>query len=172
MRSQRVRHDLVSEQQHGKMSPCQARSPYTSIFFHERINSFRLKIFKPNVCVCVCVCVCALVAQSCPTLWGTIDCSPPHSSVHWISQTRILEWVSISSSRGSSWPRDWTCVAWDTCIGRWIFYHYSTCVCVSCSVMSDSLQPHRLLPTRPLCPWVSRGKNTGVGFYFLLQKEL
>ena len=33
----------------------------------------------------------------------------------------MLEWVAISSSRGSSWPRDWT---WISCIGRWIFYHW------------------------------------------------
>ena len=38
----------------------------------------------------------------------------------------------------------------------------SVCVCVSCLVMSDSLQPHRLKPTMPLCPWDSPGKNTGV----------
>ena len=37
-----------------------------------------------------------------------MDCSPPGSSVHGISQARILEWVAISSSRGSSWPRDGT----------------------------------------------------------------
>ena len=37
-----------------------------------------------------------------------------------ISQARKLEWVAISSSRGSSWPRDWTCIS---CIGRWILYH-------------------------------------------------
>ena len=35
-----------------------------------------------------------------------MDCSPPGSSVHGISQARILEWVAISFSRGSSWPRD------------------------------------------------------------------
>ena len=37
-----------------------------------------------------------------------MDCSPPGSSVHGISQTRTLEWVAISFSRGSSQPRDWT----------------------------------------------------------------
>ena len=37
------------------------------------------------------------------------------------------------------------------------------------SVMSESLQPHRLLPTRFLCPWDYPGKNTGVGCHFLLQ---
>ena len=46
------------------------------------------------------------------------------------------------------------------------------CVCVICLVVSDSLQPHRPQPTRPLCPWDSPGKNTGVGCHFLLQKKL
>ena len=39
----------------------------------------------------------------------------------------------------------------------------------SCSVMSDSLQPHGLQPTRLLCPWDFPGKNTGVGCHFLFQ---
>ena len=42
------------------------------------------------------------VAQSCLTLCETVDCSPPGSSVHGILQARILEWVVISFSRGSS----------------------------------------------------------------------
>ena len=46
--------------------------------------------------------------QSCPTLEDPMDCSPPGSSVHGILQARILEWVAMLSSRGSSWPRDWT----------------------------------------------------------------
>ena len=54
------------------------------------------------VCVCVCVCVCVLVAQSCLTLCNPMDYSPKDSSVHGISQARILEWVAISFSRGSS----------------------------------------------------------------------
>ena len=47
-------------------------------------------------------------AQSCPTLCDPTDYSPPVSTVHVISQARILEWLAISFSRGSSWPRDWT----------------------------------------------------------------
>ena len=43
------------------------------------------------------------VAQSCPTLCDPVDCSPPGSSVHGILQARILEWVALSFSRGSSW---------------------------------------------------------------------
>ena len=46
------------------------------------------------------------VAQSCPTLWDNVNCSPPGSSVHGILQARILKRVSISFSRGYSWPRD------------------------------------------------------------------
>ena len=53
------------------------------------------------VCVCerVCVYVCGLVAQSCPTLCNSMDCSPPGSSVYGISQARILQWVSFPSPR-------------------------------------------------------------------------
>ena len=47
-----------------------------------------------------------LVSQSCPTLCDPMDCSPPGSSVHGILQARILEWVAIPFSRGSSQPRD------------------------------------------------------------------
>ena len=43
-----------------------------------------------------------LVTQSCLTLYDPMDCSPPGSSVHRILQARILEWVAISFSRGSS----------------------------------------------------------------------
>ena len=59
----------------------------------------------PVVCVCVCVCV-RVRAQSCLTHCDPMDCSPPGSSVHGTLQARILEWVAISSSRGSSPPRD------------------------------------------------------------------
>ena len=51
------------------------------------------------------------VAQSCPTLCNPMDCSLPGSSVHGIFQARVLEWVAIAFSRGSSWPRDWTRVS-------------------------------------------------------------
>ena len=51
------------------------------------------------------------LTQSCPTLCNPVDCSPPRSSVHGIFQARVLEWVSISFSRGSSRPRDRTRVS-------------------------------------------------------------
>ena len=46
-----------------------------------------------------------MCAQSCLTLCNPMNCSPPGSSVHGILQARILEWVAISFSRGSSQPR-------------------------------------------------------------------
>ena len=49
------------------------------------------------------LCICA---QLCPPLCTHRDCSPPDSSVHGIFQARILEWLAISYSRGSSLPRD------------------------------------------------------------------
>ena len=65
---------------------------------------------------------CCLVAQSCPTLCDPMDCSPLGSSVHGISQARILEWVAICFSRGSSPPRDRT---WVSCItGQFFFFFF------------------------------------------------
>ena len=51
------------------------------------------------------------VAQSCPILCNPMDCSLRASSVHGIFQARILEWVAISFSKRSSWPRDQTWVS-------------------------------------------------------------
>ena len=51
------------------------------------------------------VCVCT-GAQSCLTLCNAMDCSLPASSVHWILQARILQWVAIPLSRESSQPKD------------------------------------------------------------------
>ena len=68
------------------------------------LNSFRM---ETGWCVCVCVCVCV-----CTQLWLTLcnpmDCSTPVFSLHGISQARILEWVAIPFSRGSSRSRDRT----------------------------------------------------------------
>ena len=49
----------------------------------------------------------------------SLDCSPPGSSVHGILQARILEWVAVPSSQGSSRPRDRTHISYVSCIGRW-----------------------------------------------------
>ena len=65
-------------------------------------------------------------AQSHATLCHPMDCSPPGSSVHGISQARILEWVAISSSRRSYGYRDQIHVSCSSCTGRQILYHWAT----------------------------------------------
>ena len=77
-------------------------------------------------CFLTTPCRCFLVAKSRLTLCDPTDCSPPSSSVHGILQARILERVAISSSRGSSWPRDWTWVSCISCTGKQIPYHFVT----------------------------------------------
>ena len=67
-----------------------------------------------NICKIYKICdiaLCVLVTQSCLILCDLMECSQPGSSVHGILQARILEWLAIPFSRGSFWPRDWTCVS-------------------------------------------------------------
>ena len=69
-----------------------------------------------HACVCVCVCVC-VHAQSCPILCNPKNCSPPGSPVHGFSkQTTGMH--AISSSKGSSQPRDWAHISY---LGRQFF---------------------------------------------------
>ena len=70
------------------------------------------------------VCVGAKSLELCLTLCNPMDWSPPGSPVHGVLQARILEWVAVPSSRGSSWPRDWTRISYVSCIGRWVLYHW------------------------------------------------
>ena len=74
-----------------------------------------IKKLRDTYTMSYCMHVC-LVAWPQPTLCDPMDCSPPDSSVHGIFQARILEWVAISSSRVSSWPRDQTRISWVSCI--------------------------------------------------------
>ena len=140
-----------------------------------------------------------LSSQSCLTLCDPMDCSLPGSSVHGILQARILKWIAIPFSRGSSRPRDWIHVSWMAgrfftiwanretgyspkelinlrigiqryfCLNKNITYSAVDKIVHVHSVVSDSLWPHGVLTTRFLCPWESPGKNTGVGCHFLLQ---
>ena len=73
------------------------------------------------------------VAKLCLALWDPVDYSPPGSSVHGISQARILEWVAISFSKASSQPRDQTRVS---SIGRHVLYHWATRE-ASCFIYTD-----------------------------------
>ena len=87
-----------------------------------------------------------LVAQSCPTLCDPMDYSPRGSSVRGVLQARVLEWVAIPFSRGSSQLRDQTQFS---CTGRQILYRVSQCL---------------------IKPWNSPGKNTGMDNHLLLQR--
>ena len=79
-------------------------------------------------CMTVCVHVCAKSLQLCPTLGSSIDCDQPYwpgISVHGILQARMLKWVAMPFSRGSSHallqgirPRDWTNISSVSCTGR------------------------------------------------------
>ena len=80
-----------------------------------------------------------------------MDCSLPGSSLHGIFQARTLEGVAISSSRGSSRPRDQTCVS---CIGREVLDHWATwevwrtlCCCCSVAQLSPTLRDSMDCPT-------------------------
>ena len=81
--------------------------------------------------------------EGCPTL-------PSAQPFLRVSEHRIVMWRCLCIPRLNKLHSPWLC-------------HYC------CSVVSDSLQPHGLQPTRLLCPWDSPGKNTGVGGHFLLQ---
>ena len=66
--------------------------------------------------------MCAKLLQLCLTLCSLMDCSLPGSSVHGILQAIIMEWVAISFSRGSSQPRNQTCVSYISYTGRQVLY--------------------------------------------------
>ena len=88
-------------------------------------------------CLCCAVdCCCCLVPQSCPTLCHPMDHGLPGSSVHKILQARILEWVAISSSRGSSQPEHGTHVS---CIGRRILGSTLTVLLMASSIRKTHL---------------------------------
>ena len=88
------------------------------IFFNmfSNRNSYSYLVFTVRQSLGQCH-VCAKLLQSCLTLCDSTDCSPPGFSVHRILQARILEWVAVSFSRGSSQPGDWSYVSYISCIG-------------------------------------------------------
>ena len=113
------------------------------------------------------MCACSVI-QLCPTLCDPMDCSPPGSSVHGIFQARILEWVAIPFSRGSSWPRNQTWVSWVSCIGMWILYHCATwetqLVTIKSAMEETELVYSVLWCWRRLLkvPWTARRSNQSI----------
>ena len=69
-----------------------------------------------------CCAVLYLVARSCSTLCNPVAYGPTDSSVHGTLQARILEWVVMPSSKGSSQPTDQTCISSASCTSRRVLY--------------------------------------------------
>ena len=69
---------------------------------------------------------CLLSGSLLSALCDPMDCSLPGSPVHGLLQVRILEWIAISYSRESSWPRDRTHTSCVPCTDRWLLYHWAT----------------------------------------------
>ena len=79
----------------------------------------------------------AKLLQACSTQSNPMNCNPPGSSVHGILQARILEWVTISSSRGSSQPSDQTHISCTE--GRIFTTSIIWKACYMCLILSNSL---------------------------------
>ena len=85
--------------------------------FHTHLASSH--VFQSAVIIQLQIHMCAWSLQSCPIQCIPMDCSPPGFSVHGILQARILEWVVLSSSRRSSWPRGQTFIPSLLCVLNW-----------------------------------------------------
>ena len=129
------------------------------------------------------------VAQSCPALRDPMDHSPPDSSIHGIFQARVLECGAIVFSRpnpseadnlipdNSNWTKGQNVTSSSLepipehiCGKQGLGKHPAGVASVqfSCLVVSNSLRPHGLQPTRLLHPWDFPGKSTGVACHCLL----
>ena len=114
--------------------PLSSSSSLTFIIIFYSSHSSGARYYPILVLICIsliisdaehlftCSLLVCLVAQSCLTLCDPLDCSPPGSSVHGIFQIRLLEWVAISFSGGSSEPRDWPCIS---CMKGGLFTHWA-----------------------------------------------
>ena len=106
----RVGQGLVTKQQ-------QQQNPRSS-FYRWANWGLEKKVTFPGA-----ACVHAKLLQSCPTLCDPMDCSPPGSPVHGILRARILEWVAMPSSRGSSQRTDRTWRSCVFCTGSRVLYY-------------------------------------------------
>ena len=92
-----------------------------------------------------------LCVVSCVQLCDPLDCNPPGSSIHGIFQARILEQVAISSSRGSSRPRDWIRVSWLTIKEYIKESHHLRLSFQLHNVLLNTLEKHILEGFGPFC---------------------
>ena len=147
MGSQRVRHDLATEQQQCKdrRKEGSVMKKYIKKYFYLSFIGHNFKVcweviletklpFSKKAVTLLCrqfgrneMYFACSVAQSYPTLCDPMDYRPPGLSVHGIlSMAKILEWVAISCSKGSSRPRGRTCVSFVSFIDRQILYLFAT----------------------------------------------
>ena len=131
-------------------------------------SNYSLKVF-PDSSMCVRVLRCLVLSDS---FWPR-GLQPAGSSVWMILQARILEWALFpplddlpdAGTEPASPEAPASAGEFFTTRATW-----ETLVCAVASVVTDSLQPYGLSPTRLLCPWDSPGKDTGVGCPDLLQR--
>ena len=127
--------------------------------------------------MCVCVCVCMLSHVLLFAILWTVACQAP-LSVEFSRQEywSVLPWLlqrifSIQASNPGlpHYGQILNHLSYVESPQSYIRTVFSFCSCWVTSVVSNSLWPHGLQPTRLLCPWNSPGKNSGVGCQFLLQ---
>ena len=130
---------------------------------------FCTKCFHVTEKATLLMCVCVL---SSVWLCDLTDCRLPGSSVHGIFQARILEWLAISLSRWSSWPRDQTRISRTSCTGRRVLYYCATweghCTAYG-SLQSEPIS--KISHVRDLGPWqVISLKTTHTGQFGMVPR--
>ena len=136
-----------------------------------------IKEWSSHLFLYIHLCVQAKLLQSCMTLWDLRNCNLPGSSVHGILQETILEWVAVSSSRGSSRPRDRTQVS---CISGGFFTVWATgnlertiSTTVPSSELKERMQVEerrgcsRVWPPSLACTSVTAGPESGLASWGL-----
>ena len=109
--------------------------------------------------------------QLCLTLWDPMDCSPPGSSVHGILQARILEWIAMPSTRGSSRPRDqmYRCESWT--VKGWAPKNWCFRIVVLEKTLENPLDNKEMEPVSPkgTQPWMLTGRTDAEAEILVLQ---
>ena len=142
----------------GKTDP-ESGKYYQCLKNHRETQNHYIPSFSPLRGI-LSLCHCLACVLSCVCLCNLMDCSPPGSSVHGTFQAGILEWVTISFSKGSSWPRT---QSRNSCIGKWDLYHQATwealCHCLDTAVSKVEL-PCSVGACRLWVWWTCHSSNT------------
>ena len=138
-------------------------NPWSGNYIPHTVNKSLHAVTKDPVCVC-------MHAQPCLSLFNPMDCNPPGHSVRGILQAWILEWVTISNSRGSSQPRGQIYVSLVFCIGRSILPHWANWEALNTPHAAQRVHVLQLRPStaNPPCPpkksqWTNSWASTSQG---------